>query len=313
MKSKFQKAGFILALVMFLSLPGFTQLNGFVLNPSGTTSDFMKYIPRIEQYNGTNYVTGYLTLSAFQVQLGNMYDPGMPVQKLQLQGGNILLCKSFNQSYSPAFNPTSKNGAILFSDNVTNTHRHGKWGIEYDNVFSAGGLNFFNPVSQLTDERINFNLFLSNSGNVGIGSGEPVAKLQVKDGDIFIEDINRGIIMKSPDGSCWRGVLNNQGQLEFTLLPDCAGTLVSSRNIDSAPGFRISPNPASGYVHFTCTEGDLNRFDTYKMIDASGKEVKSGIIRQASEQISTRDLKSGMYFLNFHGNNAFWTEKLIIQ
>jgi len=66
-------------------------------------------------------------------------------------------------------------------------------------------------------------------------------------------------------------------------------------------------------VQFTCTEGDLNRFDTYKMIDASGKEVKSGIIRQASEQISTRDLKSGMYFLNFYGNNAFWTEKLIIQ
>ena len=66
-------------------------------------------------------------------------------------------------------------------------------------------------------------------------------------------------------------------------------------------------------MQFTCTEGNLNRFDTYKMIDVSGKEVKSGIIRQASEQISTRDLKSGMYFLNFYGNNAFWTEKLIIQ
>ncbi|MCO5266774.1 MAG: hypothetical protein M9948_12990 [Lentimicrobium sp.] len=132
---------------------------------------------------------------------------------------------------------------------------------EYENnQYSTGGLNIFKPVSQLTSSRVNFNLFISNAGNVGVGIGdptqkldidgnirlrnnaiigtwssnsltfntnsaarmviaatgnvgigtiEPSAKLQVANGDIFIEDIDRGIIMKSPDGHCWRGILNN--------------------------------------------------------------------------------------------------------
>ena len=37
-----------------------------------------------------------------------------------------------------------------------------------------------------------------------------------KNGDVYIEDIDKGIIMKSPDGRCWRGQLDNNGTLNFT-------------------------------------------------------------------------------------------------
>jgi hypothetical protein len=90
-------------------------------------------------------------------------------------------------------------------------------------------------------------MVIAATGNIGIGTNEPQAKLQVTDGDIFIENINRGIIMKSPDGNCWRGTLNNQGQMEFTLLTECV--TVASEALPTNPGvsIRIAPNPADSY------------------------------------------------------------------
>ena len=57
---------------------------------------------------------------------------------------------------------------------------------------------------------------ISEEGNVGIGTTSPKAKLQVADGDVFIQDINHGIIMKSADGQCWRVTIDNTGGLITT-------------------------------------------------------------------------------------------------
>jgi hypothetical protein len=248
----FKNSLLIITTCLFSISSAFAQLNGFVLTPSGTTDNFMKYVPVGTVVNGDNYVSGYLSLSAFKnITTSQWYDPGQPVQKLQLQGGNILLCRTYEPSTSPDLNPTSRNGAILFSDNIQAAYgyTHGKWGIEYDDQYSTGGLNFFKPVSSLTPSRINFNLFLRNDGNVGIGTGEPIAKLQVADGDIFIQDIDRGIIMKSPDGKCWRGILNNLGQLQFSELPDCTFLSATDNKLPSnIAAINIYPNPVNNFL-----------------------------------------------------------------
>ena len=155
-------------------------------------------------------------------------------------------------------------------------------------------------------------VILSN-GNIGIGNDDPVAKFQVKNGDIFIEDIDRGIIMKSPDGNCWRGVLNNLGQLEFVLLPDCNGTTTSVEGMDYKPGFNIVPNPASGNLQIQCTVEELHNYNAYKMLDSLGKEVKAGILDDISLQLDIQNLSNGIYFLNFYGKGAYWTEKVVVQ
>jgi hypothetical protein len=164
----------------------------------------MKFVPKQFTYNGTNYATGYLALTAYQnITTQAFSDPGIPLQKIQLQGGNILLCRTQSAPNGPDINPTSRNGALLFSDVVTTTGDfiHGKWGIEYDDQYSTGGLNFFKPKSSLTASRINFNLFIRNDGNVGIGTGIPATKLHVV-GDATVSAlINSGDKIVSTDAT----------------------------------------------------------------------------------------------------------------
>lgn len=77
-----------------------------------------------------------------------------------------------------------------------------------NNVFSMG-----RSGTGLTD-MLNFN----SNGNVGISQTNPKSKLQVDDGDIYIEDINKGVIMKSPNGTCWRVTIDNLGGLVTTSI-----------------------------------------------------------------------------------------------
>ena len=48
-------------------------------------------------------------------------------------------------------------------------------------------------------------------GNVGIGGQTPKSKLQITNGDVYIDNPNRGIILKSPGGFCWRVTIDDAG------------------------------------------------------------------------------------------------------
>lgn len=66
--------------------------------------------------------------------------------------------------------------------------------------------------------RLDMKMVMSQEGRLGIGNIDPKSKLQISEGDVFIEDINRGIIMKSPDGNCWRYTPDNSGALIGTSI-----------------------------------------------------------------------------------------------
>jgi len=296
MKTKGLLITMMLTILMTFSLK---SQNSFLLNPNGNSGEYFKYVTKDYNVNGTIYYTGLLNLGGYKNTVsGTYYNTAAPLQKLQLQGGNILLCRTNFAPGSPDLNPTSLNGAILFSDMVTtvNDWIHGKWGIEYDDQYSAGGLNFFNPKSSLTDYRQNFALFIRNDGNVGIGTGVPTAKLQVADGDIFIQDIDKGIIMKSPDGQCWRGTMNNQGQLQFVSLPECV-VLSDAKTVETTSTLKVYPNPATNTLTI-----DLHTFEnktvTLRVINLSGQlVVEKSVSASGNYSLNVSSLSTGTYTL----------------
>ncbi len=108
--------------------------------------------------------------------------------------------------------PNSSIGINLFEDGNDN-------GLYIANTTSAnGGIHFATENAPTNWTTANIRMTVTTDGDVGIGVTEPKSKLQITDGDVYIEDINKGVIMKSPNGQCWRVTISNTGQLVPTNI-----------------------------------------------------------------------------------------------
>lgn len=125
--------------------------------------------------NGTPSLnfTHFSNSSGTFLTLGTDGKSAIAKQKLHLLGANILLTEG-NGS-----NGGSLNGNVFFGSNGMN----GVWGIEYykDLTSGNGGLNFWNPGASYNTIIRNFALFLSDNGNIGIGTNNPNYNLHIKD------------------------------------------------------------------------------------------------------------------------------------
>ena len=160
-----------------------------------------------------------------------------------------------------------------------------------------------NSNSNLTFFTGNGNHFAFLNGNAGFGTNEPAAKVQIKDGDIFIEDINRGIVMKSPDGNCWRGTMNNQGMMEFAQV-DCntllAGTSESAPN--PAAAVKIYPNPAGNQIFISCN----TIFKTLKLeiTNMNGQLISTQMLNNPESFIDFSAYQPGAYIFGLTDENG---------
>ena len=59
---------------------------------------------------------------------------------------------------------------------------------------------------------------VASNGNVGIGTENPTTKLEVTNGDVYVNDATKGIILKSPNGNCWRVTIDNTGTMIRTAI-----------------------------------------------------------------------------------------------
>ena len=144
---------------------------------------------------------------------------------------------------------------------------------------------------------------IDQDGNIGIGTNNPNAKLEISEGDIYISDIEKGIIMKSPDGQCWRGTLDNSGNLIFTQITCPEITTTGIDKLQSSNQISIFPNPTENNVRIKIEDGDLKKM-RYSVFDLKGKVLKQGKIRNDNQLLDLSPFGSGIYLLNFIDKNG---------
>ena len=171
--------------------------------------------------------------------------------------------------------PSSNSSARLFLDN---------------DIFSIGRANSTDNLSML-----NFNV----NGNIGINEVNPKAKLHVNNGDVYIEEIGSGLIMKSPNGQCWRYTPDNTGQLISTSVgcpENGAGITGKTQKITlTQPSEELNlnqqqptseliqlkqnvPNPFNGVTRIQYNLSTDIRDARIKVYHASGKLIKDAKI-----------------------------------
>lgn len=156
------------------------------------------------------------------------------------------------------------------------------------------------------DERMR----IDSTGFIGIGTKSPSSKLQVANGDIYISDIEKGIIMKSPDGNCWRGVLDNSGQLNFTSI-DCPNESITNNTsqLKSTESILVFPNPSENNI--TINFGDIQIDNPkYEINNINGQLIDNGKIMSNIQTIDISELTNGIYLLNIYDQEG---NKLIVE
>jgi trimeric autotransporter adhesin len=132
-----------------------------------------------------------------------------------------------------------------------------------------------------------------------------------RNGDIYMEDINSGIIMKSPNGHCWRGVMTDNGTLTFSQT-DCPEEATSVQNLPVQQGnLKAYPNPVSGNL---IIESELYGNNTEITINSmDGKMILRQMITSEKTEVNMKRFIPGTYILQLLSNGQAVESRKIVR
>ena len=149
-----------------------------------------------------------------------------PSEKLEILG-NIQLSGMLKFNEDPAIVNsrinTYETNRVGGGGSIYSRYFFGHYGdliIQGINTPYAGNIHFV--TNSTVGSAPTMRMVVMNAGNVGIGNfnayANPLARLHIQDGDIYLQNPSTGIIMKSPNGQCWRLSVSNTGQPSFSLI-----------------------------------------------------------------------------------------------
>jgi len=137
---------------------------------------------------------------------------------------------------------------------------------------------------------------VNTNGDMGVGINKPLARVHVHDGDIYIDNIKKGIIMKSPNGDCWRGVLDNTGNLTFSRVNCPETAVVNALEQEPLNELLIFPNPTSKTVSIAIENCSLKKVN-YTICDINGRLMLQGKLNINGNEIDISSLADGVYIM----------------
>jgi hypothetical protein len=131
-------------------------------------------------------------------------------------------------------------------------------------------------------------------------------------GDIYLSDIQSGIIMKSPNGQCWRGVMSDNGQLVFSAT-DCPDGAVSvpKPTVEPALQMKIYPNPTDGTITIEVHDGVTNA--DWSLRSTDGALLMRNRITSGKTEISLAPFVAGVYVISIEQNGRLIASEKVVK
>jgi len=153
------------------------------------------------------------------VEGAELYQQDMPVLT---QGWNSLIfdnpvAVTHGQMYTFQLTPSQAGTVLAYCDGWSDT------------CYSAGDLYWYHGMGTSDVYSLAFKTHISgvaetnavvvtDNGQLGIGTATPKAPVHVNNGDVYLETIGMGVILKSPNGSCWRWTPANDGSMQSASI-----------------------------------------------------------------------------------------------
>ncbi len=119
-------------------------------------------------------------------------------------------------------------------------------------------------------------------------------------GDIYLEDIQSGIIMKSPNGQCWRGIMTDQGMLSFTQSTCPNENATALKPMQERSQLRVFPNPTSNSITVeTSLKGQQGRL---LLVSSDGKQLSPMQINSDKTTLNLDSYAAGTYLIHLEVN-----------
>jgi hypothetical protein len=177
-----------------------TALGAFSLfnNVSGSFSTAVGSHALTENTASNNTGVGYLALERNTTGTQNIALGAEAGRSVAPANANVSGNRNSFIGYRTGFvTPTQRSNATAIGANAA---------VEQDNSMVLGSINGVNGGTA--------------NVNVGIGTTTPRSKMHVANGDVYVEEATglNGVILKSPNGNCWRITINNAGTLVTTNI-----------------------------------------------------------------------------------------------
>lgn len=243
-----------------------------------------------------------------KVAIGNIIDSYgqlAPLQKLHLKADQEEIAAIFIEpnNWSAGSGSGGSSGGSIDKRGEGTPSVNGAYLLLGNSNHGVGALSdiglFFNSESN----------FIFNEGRVGIGIESPKTKLHIN-GDLLFENNMDGIIMKSPNGQCWKGNINDNGELVFTNI-DC-DNLSDIDNTEAKSQVFIYPNPASNQIIVEYTGNQENM--RLKLKTINNTLISTHKIFKGENTIIINDIPSQMIIATIFDTNGniISSEKVMI-